>query len=350
MSAMTDYAEQLKAMCDSERKRMLDVDKRIREGAKVRAVTGLLLSVVILIIAWTVAGIMRQKAVFIVAGIASGLAALLCMQFIPAKLRYVKVDGGYIVYGCIKFLRPCRAIPEKRRSLPVIGIADGAFEGTKKMYYLTLPATVRIIGKRAFAACSDLRGLILPEDSALADIGDECFKGCVNMTAFYAGESIGSIGKSCFDGCNVLKHAYLGSSIAIIGEGAFAGCGNLDDVNLSDKIITLPKAAFSGCCNLKQLILPSNLEKIETDCFAYCSSLTEIRVPPKVSYIGQCAFKDCSAARLIYIDSKPQFIGDGAFRNCKEATLRFKTVRKAQNGWNGQCFDNRMRVVYAEKQ
>ena len=120
MSAMTDYAEQIKIACDGERQRMTEIDKRIRDGARVRAITGLILSAVILIIAWSVAGVMRQKAVYIVAGIASGLAALLCMQFIPAKLRYVKVDGGYIVYGCIKVLRPCRSIPAMRRSLPVI--------------------------------------------------------------------------------------------------------------------------------------------------------------------------------------------------------------------------------------
>ncbi len=349
MSAMTDYAEQIKIACDGERQRMTEIDKRIRDGARVRAITGLILSAVILIIAWSVAGVMRQKAVYIVAGIASGLAALLCMQFIPAKLRYVKVDGGYIVYGCIKVLRPCRSIPAMRRSLPVIGIADGAFEGMSKLYYLTLPATVRIIGKRAFADCRDLRGLILPCDSALSDIGDECFKGCVNMTAFFAGEELRNVGKRCFDGCNVLKRAYLSNKIAIIGDGAFSACGNLDEVNLSDKVMALPKSGFSGCCNLKQLILPTDLDRIDTECFAYCSSLTEIRIPSKVTYIGQCSFKDCSSARNIFIDSKPQFIGDGAFRNCKVATLRFKTVRKALNGWNGQCFDSRMKVIYAEK-
>ncbi|MDE5618489.1 MAG: leucine-rich repeat domain-containing protein, partial [Clostridia bacterium] len=89
-------------------------------------------------------------------------------------------------------------------------------------------------------------------------------------------------------------------------------------------------------------------ERIDTECFSYCNGVKSIILPPRLNYIGQNAFKDCSSAEIIEISSKPSFIGEGAFRNCAKAVLRFVNTKKAQSGWNGQCFDNRMTVIYAK--
>ena len=347
-SAINDNILQVKQEAQTMRLSAADTANKIREGAKIRAVLGLFISVVILIIAWAVAGVMRQKAVYIVAGIASALALLFMLQFIPATLRYVKVDEGYIVFGCRKFLRPCFSVPERHFGQPVIGIADGVFKGSKKMYYITLPATIKQLGNGVFEDCRDLRFVMLPSENSLTKIGDNCFKGCVNLTSFISGDNLESIGKRCFDGCNVLQLAYLGCKITSLGEGAFSGCGNLRTFNLSEKVTSLGKRVFESCCNIKELILPPQLERIDTECFSYCNGVKSIILPPRLNYIGQNAFKDCSSAEIIEISSKPSFIGEGAFRNCAKAVLRFVNTKKAQSGWNGQCFDNRMTVIYAK--
>lgn len=57
-------------------------------------------------------------------------------------------------------------------------ICDGAFEGRVTYEYIDLPDTVKLIGSRAFAGCSRLKDIRLPENVTVAD---DAFAGCSNI-------------------------------------------------------------------------------------------------------------------------------------------------------------------------
>ena len=50
-------------------------------------------------------------------------------------------------------------VSDKYEDLPVVEIADGAFEGDTVLQEITLPATVTRIGKRAFKNCTSLKNM-----------------------------------------------------------------------------------------------------------------------------------------------------------------------------------------------
>ena len=47
-------------------------------------------------------------------------------------------------------------VPNTVAGLPVVEIGAQAFEGNTKLKSVTLPATIEIIGRRAFAECKNL--------------------------------------------------------------------------------------------------------------------------------------------------------------------------------------------------
>lgn len=346
MLSVQQHNEFVKKACLIENKRIQVRLSDMRENKKIRGIMAVIIALVILAISWGVAGAMRILTAYIIAGVASGLDILFMLQFIPPCVRYVKKDDGYVAYMCIQFLRKCDYIPDTYKGKPVIGLSEGVFKGVKKMYYISLPASLRYIGKECFKDCHNLKGVLFRGDSELATISDKAFSGCNSLYTFYAGENIRNIGVCAFENCSSLRTAYLGNNVENIGEYAFCSCGNLAQTGLSDCISVLKKAVFSGCFSLQSMPLPLALTKIEDECFGYCTSLQEAVIPDKVDYIGQSAFSDCSALQSVVIKSRPSTIGNGAFRNCKNLTVTFTALKKPVKSWNGQCFDSRVQVRY----
>ena len=333
--------------CKTEQGRFDARYLQVRSAQRIRAAMMVLIVAVILIIAWAIAGIMKDKALFIVAGVATGLALLSLVQLVPFRLGYTRVDEGYVVTSCFQFLRKCNYIPDAHKGKPVIGITGAIFKDQKRMYYISLPASLTHIGNECFMNCKDLRGVIFRGDAELKVIGDKAFFGCVNLYAFCAGDEVRKIGENAFENCRSLRCAYFGGGVEKVGHHAFASCGNLASMSAFAALTELPRGTFSGCRSLQTMPLPGTLEKIDDDCFGYCASLTGIDIPDKVAYIGRGAFADCRALTQAVIRSKPEFIGNNAFRNCDKTVITFTAVKKQSKDWNGQWADKRCTIEYA---
>ena len=141
------HNEHVLRTCEQEQARFATRERQVRSNQRMRAAMIIIVVLVILIIAWVIAGIMRETSMFIVAGVASGLALLSLIQLVPFRLGYTRVKQGYVVTSCFQVLRRCNYIPDEHKGKPVIGIAAGVFRDRKKMYYISLPGGMTHLGK-----------------------------------------------------------------------------------------------------------------------------------------------------------------------------------------------------------
>lgn len=128
-----------------------------------------------------------------------------------------------------------------------------------------MPATVNLIGERAFANCTQLTHLLI-------------------------GEGVTVIEPYAFAGCTALTQVIIPANVIEIGEGAFAGCLNLRYVCIFADLQVLPKYLFKDCQNLCKIVLPQNLIRIEYQALAGCKSLASVNLSESVTEIDTDAF------------------------------------------------------------
>ena len=238
-------------------------------------------------------------------------------------------------------------------------IEDDAFYCCSKLTSITMPNSLKKIGKRAFYACK-LASITIPsgvisigdqafyeghmwrvtfgENSQLKSIGNRAFQSCFALIRFtIPGETV-SIGDASFSNCRKLESLEIPSSVTSIGEGAFVCCDNLTGVNadkenenyksidgilftkdekklivyppkkdvtvyvIPDGVTSIENYAFYGCSSLTSIEIPHGVMSIGDNAFFGCS-LTSINIPNSVTSIGRCAFYNCSSLTSIKIFS-----------------------------------------------
>lgn len=125
--------------------------------------------------------------------------------------------GETAAYAVIGGVYPMRAssvsgalvIPETLLGVPVRKIADGAFVGQTKLTSVTLPASVREIGDRAFGYCLGLERVT------------------------FAGPGLASVGECCFSNCVSLASVSFPSTLAYLAPEAFVLCDSLESVSFA---------------------------------------------------------------------------------------------------------------------
>ncbi|MCM1440377.1 MAG: leucine-rich repeat domain-containing protein, partial [Roseburia sp.] len=137
-------------------------------------------------------------------------------------------------------------IPEEIEGLPVTRIGDYAFSGLD-MTSVTIPASIEIIGIRAFGGCKSLITVNFPKEdsSKLYHLNMEVFAGCKNLSTVNN----------------------IPDSLKTIGDRAFLNCESLCDFTIPDSVETIGTQAFAGCYNLNELHLPANLVNIGDNAF-----------------------------------------------------------------------------------
>lgn len=156
-------------------------------------------------------------------------------------------------------------IPHELAGRPVTEIGDHAFCGCDDVETLLVPSTVRRIGMGAFAFCTELTQVMLPDD--LQQLGD------------YA-----------FCGCEALEEIDIPPALRCIPEGAFQGCFSLKEIWMEDGLEEIGPRAFRFCRRLRRLWLPAHLRLIASEAFDCCALLREIRGLEHVPDIADGAF------------------------------------------------------------
>lgn len=187
-------------------------------------------------------------------------------------------DGAYILSYNGRF--PEVVIPEILNGYTVIGISDYAFYGNQTLVSLTLPDTVKTIGKYAF--------------------------GNSNLTEIELGEGITSIGDYAFTNCTRLERISLPSGVTVIPKGMLANCSNIKKFEIGEQVIEIKENAFSGATHLSSLTLGNGIRIIGDYAFSECTALGTVILPDNIETIGKSAFNDCSALVSIVLNPNNQ--------------------------------------------
>ena len=198
-----------------------------------------------------------------------------------------------------------------------LGIADNFKKNSNKPETLTLPSTLRYIGKHAFNGLP-ITTIIIPETVEV--IGDEAFYACrqlksinfsaslreIGSSAFYASglesvvipESVEEVGRNAFYDSDSLKIVYYGAQHAT-GTYIFNSCNNVEEVTIGDQVKIIPDGTFSSCEKLEKVTLGSQLEEIGEYAFMSCEILRHIDFPATLCVIGKSAFEKCPLENIV---------------------------------------------------
>lgn len=198
---------------------------------------------------------------------------------------YGKQEDGTLIITSFKGGRSTDVIvPEKIGKSTVAAVADYAFSpdaprvganqfaepalSRKAMTSLTLPPSIRAIGKKAFIYCESLVSVNIPD-------------------------GVTRLEDSLFIGCKSLKKIEIPPSVSELGTAVFAACRALEEIIVPEGVSEIPDSAFKNCEVLKKITLPSTLKVIKDEAFGYCAALEEIIIPEGTEEIERLVFIEC---------------------------------------------------------
>lgn len=226
-------------------------------------------------------------------------------------------------------------------SLKAIG--KSAFQGFEKVAALTLPDRVSAIGESAFQGMRALQTLTLPKK--VRTIPKKAFYGCVNLQRVNCSGKVTEYGKSAFQGCTALTwvsgysnvtfvddSAFAGTGFptvrvlhtAVYGSAVFANCKKLTTVVIESGSrptdLTIAYGMFSGCSALKTLRFPNQVGELTFAFHAFqnCTALQTLTLPKQSAhiYFNESSFLGCSALRSVQNVNGTVTIGSSAFSGC----------------------------------
>ncbi|WP_349948649.1 leucine-rich repeat protein [Lacrimispora sp. BS-2] len=189
--------------------------------------------------------------------------------------------GTYVLDNCkVKTIEIAEGVTE---------IPDNFFYGATGFQELTLPASLKRIGNRAFDRFP-LESIELP--AGLEEIGVEAFE-CSKLTGIKIPKTVKTIGDRAFYLNKNLKDVVFEEGSALKNTGAFT---------------------FNSCSELETITLPYGVEVIDNGCFSSCDSLEYVGIPSTVTTLGDFAFSG-SGIRTMELTDSIRYMGTGVFRN-----------------------------------
>ncbi len=210
-------------------------------------------------------------------------------------------------------------------------IGKTAFAYCNKLTDIVIPGSVEQIGDHAFVGCHSLRRIVIPGN--VKKIGNFSFWNCTGLREAVILDGVKVIGQVAFRGCTALRTVDIPDSVEWIGQEAFESCRSLEEIRLPAGMgrqlteeekrrmfaeLGIPSQSVSGymfanCTGLKKVTLPDGIERIEEKAFIYCTNLSEFNLPDSVISIGSRAFEGCRSLPPITLGKRLQYISGGAF-------------------------------------
>ena len=227
----------------------------------------------------------------------------ICYKWIENKTE-LEVYSAFIMYHD-NIIIP-ESVIYNGNTYPVTSIRDEAFTG-KSLASITIPNSVRYIGKMAFSSCSALTSITI--GNSVTWIGDDAFSGCSGLTSITIPNSVWYIGKRAFGGCSALTSITIGNSVTSIGDYAFYKCSGLTSITIPNSVKSIGDDAFYKCSGLTSITIGNSVTSIGEGAFCECSCLTSITIGNSVTSIGDYAFSGCSALNAVHISDVAAWCG-----------------------------------------
>lgn len=168
----------------------------------------------------------------------------------------------------------------------VTAIGNYAFRVNAPFVYLsgtlTLPETLKTMGRSAFSGCSSLSGtLTIPNSVTIID--EFAFEDCSGFSELILGESLQTIGMDAFESCKGFKGTLtIPDSVETIEGGAFGGCSGFDSMILGSGLKEIHNNAFGGVSFdyiISMATVPPVLGKYNSSTFLSTHYSTPLYVP-----------------------------------------------------------------------
>lgn len=247
-----------------------------------------------------------------------GITAVGDSAFSKTAVEKIILPSTVIVVRSDAF-RECRQLREVILNDGLKTIAESAFKQTENLSEISIPDSVKHIGSGCFA-CSGIKSVKLPENSAFTAILWETFFGCKNLETIKLPDSVNIIDYYAFSECTSLRSINL-DKVQVIGSSAFAKTA-LEYITLSARKIG--SGSFAQCKNLKKADLSGiGAKKVDSRLFFECMNLSKISLPKnQIKIFGDDCFCH-TAIRKITFDADNVIVGPNAFgmTNLKKAVI-----------------------------
>lgn len=237
-----------------------------------------------------------------------GITAVGDSAFSKTAVEKIILPSTVIVVRSDAF-RECRQLREVILNDGLKTIAESAFKQTENLSEISIPDSVKHIGSGCFA-CSGIKSVKLPENSAFTAILWETFFGCKNLETVKLPDSVNIIDDYAFSECTSLKNINL-EKIGSIGPSTFAKTA-LEKITLT--VMETGPRAFAECENLKEADLSGIASgKINSRLFFECKNLSKVSLPKEQikEFDDSCFYN--TAIEEITFDAKNVVVESNAF-------------------------------------
>ena len=151
-------------------------------------------------------------------------------------------------------------------------IDDHAFDYSRYIEDINIPASVTYIGLFAFGNCQNLINLDFDKDIQLTELSEGAFSYCYSLEKVVLPDSLITIGEIAFYKNTALKRVVLGPSVKYIYKNAFHSNSSLLDINLPSGLIAIYEGAFAYT-PIINIVIPSSVQYIGPYVFYMCNNL-----------------------------------------------------------------------------
>ena len=223
---------------------------------------------------------------------------------------------------------------------------------------ITLPESLKTIGRYAFYECEGLRSVVMAPNS-VTSIGESAFSQCRGIESIVIPESLKTVDYGAFTGCNIdtvcisdlgawcdinfwnsnsnpvngSEGLYLNGEkivdlvipvgVSAVKKEAFAGYKGLNSATIANSVKSIGYNAFNGCQNLKRVDIGDSVDSIASYSFPYCTSLDTVSLGRSMRFIGYMSFYNAPIESLTSLATTPPVVESyNPFTCYTTATLR----------------------------
>lgn len=205
----------------------------------------------------------------------------------------------------------------------------------------TISNTVNSIGTAAFASCTNLTRIAIPD--SVTFIGDQAFDMCTGLNSLMIPDSVTVIGFAAFEACIGLRDITIPDTVTTIGDATFNICTGLTNVTIGNGVTTIGFLMFASCSSLASVTLPDSVKSIANNAFYYDTTLANATIGNSVTNIGYDAFYGCSSLREVFFrGNAPGLVAPWIFDDNAHVVVYYLP---GTTGWQEFAVETRAPVV-----
>lgn len=161
---------------------------------------------------------------------------------LPSSLAYVESGIFNACYNLKKV-----TLPSTLKTIDSL-----AFNGCYRLKSVTIPKKITIIDDSAFEKCVTLNKVTI-KSTVLTELGEGAFSSCPSLGTMTLPSSVKTLGKYAFSGCTALTKINIPSKVTALSTGVFSYCTKLTSLTVPTKVTTFGASCFNGCSSLKKI-------------------------------------------------------------------------------------------------